>query len=454
MKQLNRKVRLIPFVTTSIVVDLALFFVLLPVWFFTGLTQFLGPFLAFALFAKWIIRSRKGQHKTALPQPLSWLVFGFLLAVLVSSLFIQESYWIPMFIRNYIVTISAYLILFVTYNSIKDRSDIQRIFWAWGALAVTASLVGILVAGGLIPYRNIMTAPIAAILPEQVGQSEYYSSIVSISLGDRIHLFGALVRRISSVFPYQNIFAAALIMIIPFQFFLYKHSAGWRRVLIGLSIPLLSVNLLLTYSRGALLAIVVSFPLFLYLGRKSLNRRTQFRIVMSGMALLVLGMCLFVLFGSSLIKKINPESANIRKFIVVKSIESWKESPLFGWGTQRNIDVAGGWEDRPFKIIPALGSHSQFLSLLYRYGLVGLALFLLIYAAVFRELTRAAKDPPRDVFWRDLIRFCGWAFAANLIHSVFIDMDFDVVVLFMIWMNWALILKVRTMSKQERETSP
>jgi len=450
---MNNKKLLIPFVTTSISSDLALFFVLLPVWFFLGITQFLGPVLGFVLFFKLALLAVKTRQKINYPVSLSLCVLIFLLASLVSATSIQEFYWIPMFIRNFVVAISAFLLLIVTYNSLKSGSDIKKILWAWSIMAVMASLMGLLVAAGLIPFRHIMTAPIASILPEQISQSEYYSSIINISLGDRIQFFGLSVRRVSSIFPYQNIFAAALIMIIPFQFFLYRHSTGWKKALVWLSIPLFAVNLLLTYSRGALLAIVLSFLFLVYLRIKPLNQRTKRKIVLPGIALLILSILAFSIFGNSFIDKINPKSAEIRNFILVKSIESWKKRPIFGWGTQRNIDAVGGWENRPFKIIPALGSHSQFLSLLYRYGLFGLTVFLLIYAILIRELNRTAKDPPKEKFWRDLSLFCGWAFAANLIHGIFIDMDFDVVVLFMLWMNWAFILLPRKLAEKGEKES-
>ena len=162
---------------------------------------------------------------------------------------------------------------------------------------------------------------------------------------------------------------------------------------------------------------------------------------------LVVGVCLFVIFILSytniILYEVNPMSMQIRTFIFEKSIDSWKESPMFGWGTQRNIEVVGGMPNSPQHTIPALGTHSHYLSILYRYGLVGLTLFALIYWLVFREIYNPLRIQKKDQFWLLLLMYCGWAFSANMIHALFIEMDFDVILFFTIWLNWSLIFITR-----------
>jgi O-antigen ligase len=319
-------------------------------------------------------------------------------------------------------------------------------------MGFTASLIGILVLANLIPLKSAFIAPISRFLPEGIKNSEYFSSILNPVFGDIIQVMGIRIKRISSLFPFPNIFAAVLIMVIPFQILMYKTSTGINKILLFLSLPPLFINLIWTFSRGAILAIIVS--LFFFVFHYSLIKKSLKRVMM--LASLVVIVCLFVLFvisyRSTILNEVNPMSMQIRTFIFEKSIESWKESPLFGWGTQRNIEVVGGMPDSPQSTVPALGTHSHYLSLLYRYGLVGLLLFGLIYWFVFREIYKPLRIQEKDPFWQLLLMYCGWAFSANLIHALFIEMDFDVVLFFMIWLNWSLIFNARETLEKTPET--
>jgi O-antigen ligase len=144
----------------------------------------------------------------------------------------------------------------------------------------------------------------------------------------------------------------------------------------------------------------------------------------------------------------------VRTFIFEKSVESWKDSPLFGWGTQRNVEVVGGMPNSPQSTVPALGTHSHYLSLLYRYGLIGLALFGFIYWLIVREIYKPLLTKEKDWFWVLLLMYCGWAFSANMVHAIFIEMDFDVVLFFTIWLNWSLIFGARRILEKKLVPHP
>jgi O-antigen ligase len=377
----------------------------------------------------------------------------FLLSSLISGLFIQEAYWRLVFLRNSVVYTAAFLLFLTIYNTIRSKEDMIKILWALCIMGFLASLAGLLVLVNLIPLKSAFVAPISQILPESIKNSEYFSTLLNPVFGDIIQVFGIRMKRISSFLPYPNIFAAILIMVIPFQILLYKISHGLKKIFLFLSLPLLLINLAWTFSRGAILALIVSFFVFVFhysLIKKSIKRV----MVLTG---LVVGVCLFVIFilsyTNTILYEVNPMSMQIRTFIFEKSIDSWKESPMFGWGTQRNIEVVGGMPNSPQHTIPALGTHSHYLSLLYRYGLVGLTLFALIYWLVFREIYNPLRTQEKDPFWLLLLMYCGWAFSANMIHALFIEMDFDVILFFIIWLNWALIFNARKSLEKSPVTS-
>jgi O-antigen ligase len=131
-------------------------------------------------------------------------------------------------------------------------------------------------------------------------------------------------------------------------------------------------------------------------------------------------------------------SNTVRSLIFEKSIESWKEKPVFGWGTDRNMEVVG---ESPR--LPPLGSHFYYLTILYRYGLVGLILFAAIIGMMLKEIGKISRLAGPAPFPGQLGLYASWAFFMIFVQAAFIVMDFDVVVLFLMWMNWGIIVAIR-----------
>jgi len=430
----------VPFITTSVPTDIVLFFALLPIWVITGLTPFLGPALMVFLVFKLMFLYARQKREVTVPFSVFSAMLAFLLFSLVSGLHIQNEPWVYLFIRNLAVYTGALCLFLVVVNIAQSRPDLLKILRGLDLMVFLACLVGLAAILGLIPIRPGLPAPVSYILPERVRDSEYLSKMMVPSFGDyiKIELFGLRVKRIHSVFPYANLFAAALIIVLPFQLFLLNLSKGRRRTLGRLNIGLVFVNLFFTYSRGAVLALLFGLLYFGYLRVKKFLGFLQRPAVVLSTVLLIL-IFLFVLIEPVLESK--STSTSVRMLIYEKTFESWKESPIFGWGTPRNIIIKGEASEK----LPPLGSHSQFLAVLYRYGLVGFILYCTILGLVFREVRRISRLARNDDWLGKLGFYAGWAFFLNFVHSIFIVMDFDIIVLYLMWMNWGIIVAVRTM---------
>ena len=432
------KLRL-PFVTTRITTDIVLFFCLLPLWMILGITQFLGPILMISLVFKLLILRSKQKGEIVIPFfPFSAMA-AFLLSSLISGLNIKEDKWNLVFLRNFIVYAGALSLFLVVINIARNERDLLKIIRGLNVMVFIASLFGLAVVLGLIPIQPEMVAPVSRLLPESIRESEFFARVVHPGFGDTITLeiFNLRVKRINSIFPYANIYAAALIMVLPFQVFLLSISRGWRRILTLGNIFLVSLNVFFTYSRSALLALVFGFLGFRFLrGSRFLGFLKKPVILISLVVLLLL--FFLVLRGPLLESK--SWSTSVRSLIFEKSIESWKEKPVFGWGTDRNMEVVG---ESPR--LPPLGSHFYYLTILYRYGLAGLILFAAIIGMILREIGKVSQLAGRAPFAGRLGLYAAWAFFMILIQAAFIVMDYDVVVLFLMWLNWGIIVAVRIM---------
>ena len=147
---------------------------------------------------------------------------------------------------------SAFLLFTVIYNILKTRNDFNKILWALCFMGFFASAIGLLVLANLVPLKSVFVAPISRFLPEGIRSSEYFSSILNPVFGDIIQVLGIRMKRISSLFPFPNIFAAVLIMVIPYQILLYKTSLGIKKIVLFLSLPPLLICLIWTFSKNIL----------------------------------------------------------------------------------------------------------------------------------------------------------------------------------------------------------
>ncbi len=443
----SRSKRGIPFLSTKITTDIILFFALIPIWTALGITQFFGPVLMAFLFIKLLITSTKNNTPIKIPFLISTLMGLFLLSSLISGLFIQESYWGLVFIRNFIVYLGAFALVLIIINSVKTKQNLIHILWALTILSFFAGMIGLLGLLDTIPAGMKFVTPISKLLPESIRTSEYLRATLYPSIsGYYQEIFGLKLIRISSIFLFPNIFAAAILILFPYQFFLFVLSKGWKKLVLALNSILLLVCLIFTYSRSAILGIFLGFLYFIHLQGIRKKRQKSQRLNFLTVTVVVLVIFLILIIAINTMTQIKPLSVKARTTILKNTIQSWKESPVFGWGTQRNMEVIG--ETSP---IPPLGSHSTYLSFLYRYGLSGFILYIAMIVVLFTELKRSQLSSRPDSFWKNFSTICGWIFFGNLVQAIFIVMDYDVVILLLIWMNWGFILVARRMLEKEEK---
>ena len=215
---------------------------------------------------------------------------------------------------------------------------------------------------------------------------------------------------------HQNTLASAILFTIPAVYYkifpspegnLAYRQAGKR----GGYLVLLLLNLLfliLTYSRTAILALVIGAVVFLLLSKKS-----NVLIYSSAVALLILCLIWFTPYlkekANELVKKDFPEFYSSRQ---------WLWEPSYNAALSGGLTGLGYGISNPEIIVEGTGSHydngryirekgNSFLALIEEAGIVGLVLFLLPLAYLLKK--HSAK--PSSIFWASL--------TALLLHSQF-----------------------------------
>lgn len=438
----------LPFINSDPLLDIQWLILLLPIWWWLGIEQFVWP-VALSLSALKMI-ALQGYRLTIVP-PVKW--FGlYIMAILISSLFIIENYrWLTYF-RNFGAYLSAFLVLLIATNRVRTWRSINLLVNAMFIPLLIAGILGILAVYDI--WRPSFESVIGGFLPGSVADTSYGSAIVSRSLGVRGWFTGVgEYFRLTTFFLFANHYASALIYIIPFLFHKLTYGTLPKKIAIGAGIILLLANLFYTTSRVAMVALAAGAIYFILF--QSLHRRLIRVLAAVGLTIATL----IVLLGS-LIDLSNPGqsglitpltesinafvfargegSINSRSAVYVSSLQGFTQRPIFGWGTER--DVEGN-------TYPA-GSHSEYIAVLYRQGLVGFMLFAGLLWSVWR-MTR----PPKGELWRQpegsFLRYGRWFFVTSLINSIATDPAVDTTVYVMLWLIMGMLVAASLLIRRQ-----
>jgi len=408
---------------------------LLPVWWFLGLEQFIWPLLFFPMLVLLLFsRAREGRG-ILLPAPAKWGLL-FLALQLLSSLFIVERSWYLVFVRNFALWLGGVSLFILTVNLFSFGSN------DWFRLIRTVSLVTLFSC--IASYLSVLkildvkfVSPLVKVLPSVVVDSEFAQAILNKSWAalEATNIFGIWFDRPRSFFTYPNPFAGYLVLALPLLVYYASQQTGrLRRFLWFAFVALAGSTLIVTTSRAGIISCLGSI-IFI---RQRLKARWRFLVYVALVCALLIGVGFaleYALTPESLLKwgesfvTARGQSHLTRMTIYQATFKSWLERPLLGWGTQRTPTVAGLSSN-----YPPLGSHSTYVAILYRHGLVGFAVFVWMILMVIGRLYRRGISRPAQEF----IYFARWAIIGNLLHVILLEVDLDATLLATMWLVWGL----------------
>jgi hypothetical protein len=429
----------LPLVETNPLFDIKWLILLLPVWWWLGIEQFVWPIvLGIALIRMIFIQ----QFRLIITPPLKWYAF-YLSIILVSSFFIVEGYRWLTYVRNLGAYLSGFFVLLILSNRIKNERSLNQILNAMLIAVIIVGFIGLLGVIGI--WRPVIESMVGQFLPDSIANTSYGKTIIIRSIGTRGWFVGlGEYFRLTGLFLFANHYATVIVYTLPILFFKSNQSRSWRKILINLAIIMMVVNLIYTTSRVALLAVVgggvyfVSFHSFY---------RRKIRIFIA----LVLTITILVLLLSTFIDLASPYEPgflnlieeSIQSFVFARgegsftgrsavyqaSFEGFRQRPFFGWGTERDV---------PGLTYPA-GSHSEYIAVMYRQGLVGIIAFLGLIISTWR-MTQPPKGPAARTPEGSFLRYGRWVFVAALINSIATDPAIDTTVYFIFWLIISLLI--------------
>lgn len=431
-------------VRLELLAALATLVLLTPVWWLLGIEQFLWP-PALAVLALLAVQQRRGVVRVCRSQ--RWLL-AFLAVFLLSGFGIVEPFRWLSFARNLGTFASAFLLLFLIVDRVRSWGSVRVLTKTVVITMTLASVIGLLGVIGV--WRPGFRAPVAEGIPSALAESSFGRQIVERTTG-RMGWWRGVGRyfRPTGFFLFPTLFASALAYTLPFAFFLIGHGrTRWGRRAASVAALLMVAALVFSTSRVAFLATACGagcFAAFYSRRRKLLLPIAFLALIMVVGTFVVVPVEAVSAGAGSMVDRITTArgggSFEHRFEVYRASLVGAAERPLLGWGTERDV---------PGSQYPA-GSHSFYLGMLYRHGIVGLIAILGVLASLWRE----SRPPPVGV-WRhgsferaeiaDFLRFGRWALIAVLVDSVATVPMTDMTTAVILWTTLALLVAARNVA--------
>lgn len=443
----------LPFLDTKSLTDVRLLFLLLPLWWFLGIEQFVWlAGLGLGVFK--LVAQNRGR--LLMTRPAIWYAL-YLVVILVSSLFIVEQFRWFTFARNLSAYLAGFSVFLIITNQARNWTAIELTARAVVLSVILAAVLGLLGIVGVLQFP--FSSAFGQLLPESIASTSYGQRIVARSIG-QLDWFAGLGQyfRLTSLYLFSTHYATALVLAIPFLFFYLHISRGVKRLVIISAILLLSLNLFYTTGRVAILSLLAGFAYFnLFHSHQKRPMRVLAFTAASVLTLGVLGTILYdssFSIGTSVTESIigtlqdflfaRGEGSFVSRFAVyASSVEGFLERPLFGWGTERDI---------PGLRFPG-GSHSEYFAVLYRQGIFGVITFVGLLWATWRDSRPLKSDNRKLEPANSFLRYGRWFFVTTLVNSIAADPVIDTTVYVTLWSLLGLLVATRQNLKVETGNS-
>ncbi len=425
----GKTARAIPFVSTPFSFDLMLFLGLWPLWWILGVEQILPPFFVAWETVRYLWQAR-GRFTVSAP-----VVWAGLLALwwVVPALWVDREY-VDIFLKETATAWSQVFLLFLFWNAVRTAREWNQAARGLTALATYLALGGVLFAVGI--GRETITSALGILVPSlRKASSDFFASIVIRRLG-RVGTDSVFLPfRLTSLALYPTYLSMASLILIPFTAWRTREAKGRVRILLGAVLVGLLVCLVGTESRIAYLALGVGLVALAVYASRSWRKPVRVAvfagIVVLALAAVVIGFGGPERLWQAAVVEWRPGSFLVRLRVYEETFRLLPEHPIAGWGTQ--VRIAG----RAASF--SAGSHSSILAMGFRHGLVGLALYIGLWASIWREAIRGLK---RGVAARSAAFWVAAAIAllGFNIRELADAWWWDQTVTMAVWTLWGLVL--------------
>lgn len=376
----------------------------MPVIWALGLDQAVWVAIALAFGFQRLRRPRRA---------ISWIVSAFLLVFLISGLLGASGVRWVTFARDLVLALAFFTVVLSTPTVFRRPADMKAVLlglFAFMTVSAATSLVAF-----VLQQEFAFTTALSPLIPDWIAKTGLGDrSLVHRSIAESSYFLGSLFERPKGFFLFSTSQSVAQTAAIP----LMLAAGRWYprvRLLLFSAAGLSFLALLASTTRGPLLALVGS-AIAVWLLRRFEEGAIVVTIPLRGRgAAAATALVTVVVAGGFALGVFAPvfDVATTRSFggrqqLYEATVQTWLQKPILGWGTERD------WVPTPSPVptatptptpiatatpspspqvsgpplpqdIPPLGSHSQYLGVLFKQGVLGILLFIAILAILFRS---------------------------------------------------------------------
>ncbi len=355
---------------------LELFLVLVPLWWLLGFSPFIYHLAALFYFIC-VLLQKKGRLLLPKEALLLFLtIFAYSASLLINSPFREPSRVLGS-LFNLSLWVMGWMVLVSVYN---DETEEEKLFsyFSWFIL-----ISGFLALFSFVIFMKrpslILPSLLKKLLP-LVGSYPILNDLTSIKFFYLDYFFSFRFPRLVLFSPYPNAFAALLLLSFPPALYLhYRQGQIKRFAAISASFILC---LLLSLSRMSVLAFAIALSAAVYLFTARRKSKTYWAFVFAVLFAATLVFTALLPFIERSLFEVRINSFQVRSNAYREALRYIISSPVLGIGVK----------PRQALLPVPVGSHSTYIGLLLKSGILGTIPFIAFLVILLVKLTRGAME--------------------------------------------------------------
>ena len=416
------------------------------VWWIVGVDQVVLPIISCFFLFIGVMTKRLALSTDTLAYFLAFFVLIHLVEILTVLALPDFSHYGPLYIYRTFLFISPILVFLMMQNVANEELTIYRIINSI-IITVVISCVASFFAYFLF-FKGVVIIPtlFSYIAPSGLDSFGILNSWFEKNIIRHTWLFSSDFYRPRGLFNFGNLFALALEVAIPLSLYMARLTKGKRYYFACLCMV---ITIILTTSRAGVIITLLGLGLVsILISRRKALYITFFLLYIVSAILVEESGYHFLLSPQSVITSVTSDVNNLRsdstearQMIYEKTLEHIQERPVLGWGTYRKIPGDPLW--------PYLGSHSTYLSIMYRLGLLGMVPFIMIILLLAHKANWVRRRTQNLKLWL-LSNYMISIIVMISVHMTVLDIHDDIYALYIVWLALLIIPIMYNKAKNEQ----
>lgn len=385
-----------------------------PVWWVLGAVPFAPALIAMLMVSLMVVRRRLDL----VPGILPW--FAFLLWAAGAAVNLPSAISMVGFIQRYgnLLAVGIFMLYYINAReTLSPRKIIHGVLCVWATVIILG-----LIATQVPEFR--LSTPVGNLLPKALTANPLVYDLAFPPMAEIQQPWGAPepFERPAAPFPYSNSWGVAFVVMTPIAIAaLGTLRAGWKRALVVMLLAASLIPALATGNRGMLIGMALAIG---YVLMRTMARGHLRRVAVLGSVAVA---ALFALVASGALEEIlgrqeYSDTTGGRLNIYSETFAAALKSPLLGYGAPRLDETIG----------ISLGTQGYVWLLMFSYGFVGLALFVIFLAG---GIVRTWRAPGNTGLWLHSVPVAGAGIAGFY--------SFDIMQMTVMTLVLAVLLRAR-----------